>query len=400
MLQILLLSLLPPGWCNGLVHNKSMTLCLAYHTRMLLNRQHRPQSNILAIIPAICYTPKTLLPTLSVDNFMTTHRQILHMDLNAFFASVEQQANPALRGKPIAVVGGHGRTVITTSSYETRAKRVKTGMAIWEGKRTCPELIIVVGDNKKYTYTSSKIMEMMNEYTPEIEAFSIDEAWLDVTHSLSIFGSAERIAYLIKARIFHTFGLKCSIGIAPNKLLAKLASELKKPDGLTVIKPGEVSRLLESMPIQELCGVGRRMQKAINKMSIYTCGELGRCDVDRLNGIYGFSGDNGAATSASLYSPSGVTFDSIGNLYITDYFNQRIRKVYMNRVPTVTALQSSAIGNSSVSGSAVAFTATVTSTENIPTTTITFKDGGATIGSGMLDATGTATFTTSSLAQI
>ena|ERR1039457_2827170 len=187
--------------------------------------------------------------------------------------------------------------------------------------------------------------------------------------------------------------------IAPNKLLAKLASELKKPDGLTIIKPEEVSRILESMPIQELCGVGKRMQKAINKMSIYTCGELGRCDVDRLNGIYGFSGDNGAATSASLYSPSGVTFDSIGNLYITDYFNQRIRKVYMNRVPTVTALQSSAIGNSSVSGSAVAFTATVTSTENIPTTTITFKDGGATIGSGMLDATGTATFTTSSLAH-
>jgi DNA polymerase IV len=94
---------------------------------------------------------------------MPDHRQIIHMDLNAFFASVEQQANPALRGKPIAVVGGLGRTVITTSSYETRAKGVKTGMAIWEGKRTCPELIIVVGDNRKYTYTSTKIMEMMSE---------------------------------------------------------------------------------------------------------------------------------------------------------------------------------------------------------------------------------------------
>src|SRR6266702_2195365 len=95
---------------------------------------------------------------------MTEHRTILHVDQNAFFASVEQQANPVLRGKPIAVVGGHGRTVITTSSYEARAKGVKTGMAIWEGKRHCPELIIVIGDNRKYTYTSTKINEIFRDY--------------------------------------------------------------------------------------------------------------------------------------------------------------------------------------------------------------------------------------------
>src|ERR1039457_7462452 len=100
---------------------------------------------------------------------MPEHRVILHLDLNAFFASVEQQANPELQGKAIAVVGGHGRTVITTSSYEARAKGVKTGMAKWEALRCCPELIIVVGDNRKYTYTSTKIMEMMRDYTPEVE---------------------------------------------------------------------------------------------------------------------------------------------------------------------------------------------------------------------------------------
>jgi DNA polymerase-4 len=214
----------------------------------------------------------------------------MHIDMNAFFASVEQQANPELRGKPIAVVGGHGRTVITTSSYEARAKGVKTGMAIWEGKRTCPELIVVVGDNKKYTYTSTKINEIFRVYTPEVEAFSIDESWLDVTHSLSIFASAENIAYLIKARIKHLFGITCSIGIAPNKLLAKLASDMHKPDGLTIIEPCNVTRILEHMPINELCGIGKKMQRHLNMMSIYTCGELGRCDEARLTNKFGIIG--------------------------------------------------------------------------------------------------------------
>ena len=217
-------------------------------------------------------------------------RVILHIDMNAFFASVEQQANPALRDKPIAVVGGGSRTVITTSSYEARAQGVKTGMAVWEGKRCCPELILVVGDNRKYQYTSSRIVEIFRDYTPEVEVFSIDEAWLDVTHSISLFNSPERIAYLIKARIKHRFGITCSIGIAPNKLLAKLASDMQKPDGLVIIKPEDVARTLENMPIKELCGIGRKMQKHLNLMSIYTCGELGRCDEARLTRKFGIIG--------------------------------------------------------------------------------------------------------------
>jgi len=221
---------------------------------------------------------------------MTDNRTILHIDMNAFFASVEQQANPELRGKPIAVVGGHGRTVITTSSYEARAKGVKTGMAIWEGKRTCPELIIVIGDNRKYTHTSTKINEIFRDYTPEVEAFSIDESWLDVTHSLGIFGSAVNIAYLIKARIRHSFGITCSIGIAPNKLLAKLASDMQKPDGLTVIRPEEVSRVMERLPVGELCGIGKKTAYQFKIMNINTCGELGRCDVERLTRKFGILG--------------------------------------------------------------------------------------------------------------
>lgn len=140
-------------------------------------------------------------------------RVILHIDMNAFFASVEQQTDPALRGKPIAVIG-RGRTVVTTASYEARAFGVKTGMNTWQARQACPQIIFVVGDNRKYTDTSTRIVAMMHDYTPLVEVFSIDEAFLDVTASLNLFGSAERIAYLLKARIRHEFGLTCSVGIA------------------------------------------------------------------------------------------------------------------------------------------------------------------------------------------
>ena len=222
---------------------------------------------------------------------MTGPRTVMHIDMNAFFASVEQQANPALRGKPVAVIGGGGRTVITTASYEARKFGVKTGMAIWEGKRQCPQLIIVIGDNRKYTYTSSRIIEMMKEYTPEVEVFSIDEAWLDVTHSLSIFGTPERIAYLLKSRIKESFGLTCSIGIAPNKLLAKLASDMQKPDGLTVIRPQDVPRILADLPVKELCGIGRKTERHLSLLGICTCGQLGRYPVDILKRKFGVVGE-------------------------------------------------------------------------------------------------------------
>jgi len=214
----------------------------------------------------------------------------MHIDMNAFFASVEQQSNPELRGKPIAVVG-RGRTVVTTASYEARAFGVKTGMNTWQAKQACPQVIFVIGDNRKYTHTSSEIMKMMADYTPLVEVFSIDEAWLDVTGSLAIFGSAENIAYLLKSRIKHRFGITCSIGIAPNKLLAKLASEMKKPDGLTTILPENVSSTLEHMPVQELCGIGKKMEKHLLMLGIRTCGELGRYPVERLSRKFGIIGE-------------------------------------------------------------------------------------------------------------
>jgi DNA polymerase IV len=222
---------------------------------------------------------------------LESHRIILHIDMNAFFASVEQQSNPELRGKPIAVIGAAKRTVITTCSYEARAFGVKTGMNSWEGRQKCPGLIFVVGNNRKYTFISTQIIMIMREYTPLVEVFSIDEAFLDVTGCLSLFGSAERIAHLIKERIREQLGLTCSIGIAPNKLLAKLASDMQKPDGLTVIEPHKVAQIMERVLIQDLCGVGAKMHKHLAKFGIKTCGELGRFPVDILKRNFGVTGE-------------------------------------------------------------------------------------------------------------
>ena len=219
------------------------------------------------------------------------HRTIMHVDMNAFFASVEQQATPDLRGKPIAVIGSAGRTVITTASYEARAFGVKTGMNTWQAKQKCPHLIFVVGDNRKYTHTSSEIVKLMLQYTPLVEVFSIDEAFLDVTGCFGLFGSAERIAYLLKAEIRHRFGLTCSIGIASNKLLAKLASEMKKPDGLTVIPPEEAAQVLENLPIKELCGIGKNTERELNLLGIKTCGQLGRYPKEVLKRKFGVVGE-------------------------------------------------------------------------------------------------------------
>lgn len=220
-----------------------------------------------------------------------TDRIIMHIDMNAFFASVEQQNNPELRGKPIAVIGSAKRTVLTTCSYEARAYGVKTGMNTWQAKQKCPNIIFVVGDNKKYTHTSSEIIKLMQQFTPLVEVFSIDEAFLDVTGSMSLYGSPENIAHLLKAQIKHHFGITCSIGIAPNKLLAKLASDMQKPDGLTVIKPDEVERKLERIPAKDLCGVGGKTAWQLTMYGISTCGELGRFPVNVLKKRFGIIGE-------------------------------------------------------------------------------------------------------------
>lgn len=218
-------------------------------------------------------------------------RVILHIDMNAFFASVEQVANPKLRGRPIAVIGSDHRTVITTASYEARAFGVKTGMNVPEAKKLCRELIFVVGDNRKYTTANARMLEVFNRYTPAVEVFSIDEAFLDVTGSIKLFGDGPEIARRIKDEIKKEVGITCSVGVAPNKLLAKLASDMQKPDGLTVIEPGRVAEVMEKLPVSELCGIGPSLIASLAAMGIRTCGELGRATPSALRTRFGIIGE-------------------------------------------------------------------------------------------------------------
>ncbi len=232
-------------------------------------------------------------------------RTIMHIDMNAFFAAVEQQSNPALRGRPVAVVGSQQRTIILTSSYEAREFGVKTGMTLYEARQKCPQLQLVKANNRLYTDVSSQIMLIFQDYTPLVEIFSVDEAFLDVSGSLHYFGSVARIAYLIKSRIKARFGITCSVGIAPNKLLAKLASDMHKPDGLTLVQPNEVRDLLEDLPIEDICGIGRKTTQKLNLLGIFTCGELGRFSVTKLKQQFGVVGERLAFMGRGI-DPSAV----------------------------------------------------------------------------------------------
>jgi DNA polymerase IV len=218
-------------------------------------------------------------------------RTIIHLDMNAFFASVEQQCNPALRDKPIAVVGSGSRTVVTTASYEARAFGVKTGMNTYEAKRQCPHITFVVGNNRLYAETCEGFTALCREFTPLVEVFSIDEVFMDVTGSLKLFGTARDIVGEVKQQIKNNYGLTCSAGIAPNKLLAKLASDRKKPDGLVEILPQGVSGFLEELPVQDLCGIGDKTRAKLALLGITTCGQLGRADNNVLRRHFGVMGE-------------------------------------------------------------------------------------------------------------
>jgi len=218
-------------------------------------------------------------------------RVIMHIDMNAFFAAVEQQSNPALRGKPVAITGREKRTVILTASYEARSYGIKTGMRVDEALRACSQLIVVPANNRLYTHVSSGVIKIFQDYTPQVEVFSIDEAFLDVTGSLRMFGGVERIAYLIKSRIKFNFGITCSVGIAANKLLAKLASGMEKPNGLTTISPAETAKVLEHLPVGALCGIGRRTAHRLSLLGIHHCGQLGRFPLPVLRRKFGVIGD-------------------------------------------------------------------------------------------------------------
>ena len=218
-------------------------------------------------------------------------RKIIHVDMDAFFASVEQRDDPSLRGKPVAVGGSSGRGVVAAASYEARKFGVRSAMPSVTALRKCPDLIFVKHRFEVYKEVSRQIRAIFRHYTPHVEPLSLDEAYLDVTEDLHGIGSATAIAQQIRAKIRAETQLTASAGVSYNKFLAKLASDQNKPDGLCVIRPGEGARFVQSLPVRRFHGVGPKGAEKMARLGIETGADLAAKDRAWLGQHFGSFGD-------------------------------------------------------------------------------------------------------------
>ena len=220
-------------------------------------------------------------------------RKIIHIDADCFYAAVEIRDNPTLRGKPIAVGGSaERRGVVATASYEARRFGVRSAMASATALRRCPQLILIPGRMGVYREASRQMHEIFADYTEMIEPLSLDEAFLDVSHCRRCRGSATLIAAEIRQRIADRIGITVSAGIAPNKFIAKIASDWNKPDGQYVVTPGQVDNFLEDLPVDRIWGVGRVTAQRLEQQGIKTCGDVRRFDVYRFVQTFGQFGEH------------------------------------------------------------------------------------------------------------
>lgn len=218
-------------------------------------------------------------------------RKIIHVDMDAFYASVEALHDPSLRFKPFAVGGSpESRGVISTANYEARKYGVKSAMSSFKAMKLCPKLKIVAPDFSKYKEESNAIFDIFSRFTDKIEPLSLDEAFLDVTNSPHFWGSATLIAKEIRRLIYKERGLTASAGIAENKFLAKVASDWHKPNGQFVIKPSEVSFFIKGLPVGKIFGVGRVTREKLHSLGIKTCGDLQKTSLFTLIDIFGSRG--------------------------------------------------------------------------------------------------------------
>jgi|HubBroStandDraft_6_1064221.scaffolds.fasta_scaffold54311_3 DNA polymerase IV len=201
---------------------------------------------------------------------------ILHVDMDAFYASVEQRDRPELRGKPVIVGGLNGRGVVCAASYEARPFGVHSAMPISKARRLCPQAVYLPVRMSHYVEISRQIREVMLAFTPLVEPLSLDEAFLDIHGCEDLFGSAPVIASKLKSRIKSETGLTASVGVAPNKFLAKLASDHGKPDGLVVVEPDRVAEFLHPLPVGRIWGVGAKAEKRMHALGIDTIGQVAR----------------------------------------------------------------------------------------------------------------------------
>jgi DNA polymerase-4 len=258
-------------------------------------------------------------------------RTIVHADLDAFYASVEVLDDPSLRGKPVIVGGGPDmRGVVMAASYEAREYGVQSAMPLRIAGRRCPHGVFLPGRPDRYRELSQQVMAIFADYTPLIEPISLDEAFLDVSASTAAFGDGETIARRIKERVLDEIGLVVSVGVATNKLCAKVASDLRKPDALVVVPPGEEAAFLAPLPIRRLWGVGPHAQAALAEYGVTTIGQLAAMPRGTLHRRFGRHGDDLAARARGI-DPSGVasgqTPKSIGHEHTFNHDTIDLRKL-------------------------------------------------------------------------
>jgi DNA polymerase-4 len=231
------------------------------------------------------------LPDNENDETAPGLRKIIHVDMDAFFASVEQRDDPSLRGLPVAVGGSSGRGVVAAASYEARTFGVRSAMPSVQALRLCPDLIFRRPRFDVYKQVSQQIRAIFLEHTPHVEPLSLDEAYLDVTEDIKGIGSATRIAEIIRARIRAETGLTASAGVSYNKFLAKIASDQNKPDGLCVIRPGEGAQFVAALPVRRFHGVGPRGAEKMARLGIETGADLRAKDIAFLRQHFGSQAD-------------------------------------------------------------------------------------------------------------
>ncbi|MTW85067.1 DNA polymerase IV [Virgibacillus dakarensis] len=219
-------------------------------------------------------------------------RVIFHIDMNCFYASVEMAYNPKLKGKPLAIAGNpeERKGIIVTSSYEARARGVKTTMTLWQARKLCPTLIIMRPNFDRYRMASQEMFKMLAEITPFVQPVSIDEGYMDITECEQL-GNPIRIAENLQKRIKDELDLPCSIGIAPNKFLAKMASDMKKPMGITILRKRDLPQKLWPLPVGDMYGVGEKTARKLNAIDVKTIGDLASRDVYHLKQVLGINGE-------------------------------------------------------------------------------------------------------------
>ena len=248
-------------------------------------------------------------------------RKILHIDCNCFYAAVEMQRHPKLRDKPLAVCGSvedrHG--IVLTANYLAKPHGVKTGMAVWQAKQVCPELVVLPPDMPEYIRFSQMAREIYEDYSDQIEPFGLDENWIDVTGSVGLFGNAMTIAREISERIKFELGITVSIGVANNKITAKLGSDYRKPDAITRIERDNYKEIVYPLPVEDLLYVGPATRRKLNQMGVFTIGELAELPLDILTSRFGKLGRvlaifaQGNDISPVKHTDHNVVIKSVGN---------------------------------------------------------------------------------------